>query len=761
MVLLCCALAVPGRLSAQSPVPSGSPVAAEADAAPTGSPVVSPSLFDQEPYDLLVLNDDKQAPWKLVPLDLPRRRLPVSPAPTEVLQVRLFDNPDKKYEVAWRDIAEVRLFEQLLLDEARRLLRENKFRETYDFILHFRREKPSWPEIGAVETELLQAEAEAALARDDAEFAVVRLLRLTEQKEPSARTRELLSQASQRQMATMIQREQFAAARSVVERFGKSNPNSAEATALRKSLADEAERHAAAVERALTDEHFEQAQAEARAAVALSGGDGKYAALLQRAMSARSVVRVGVAESAESGGRLDREGWAERRLADLRQPALLRPSLSLGDAQRLTYESRVCELSPDDRDPTLWHLRLSDGAPTATEVTAALVENVGIPAPLVPFEIDPLDRRRVDLRPRRAHPNFEALIADRLRMTTFPTAAPVPFRLVEQDAERSRWVRRAVHNDGTVDEVIERRFPDETAAVQKLLAGHVDVVDRLAPWQAAELRGQKQIVLKPYAAASVHLLLFNGRNPVLRDAQLRRAVAYAIDRESILQNHLRPEAGDLGSRTATGLFPVGRSAGDPLGYANDLTVKGRRYEPSQAFVLAALARTSVVKKSSPAERPLRLLHPATATAAVACRRIAAYLESAGIPVELEPAPPERSPTAAEQADLVYAVVSSVEPASDAIHWLGTTRLVNLESPSLQANLAKLAAAESPVAVRAVLFELQRLVHEEVLLVPLWQLTEYAAFRGPWTPGDAKRAAFGLYQDVDTWRMTSRVGEASR
>lgn len=753
------------------------PAAADAEPSKPDAPTASPStdtpasLFDQEPYDLLVLKDAKKTQWKLVPLDLPRRRLPVDPDPASLLQVRLFESPEKKYEVAWRDIAEVRLFEQLLLDEARRLMRERKYLEAYDFVVHFRRDQPHWAEVDEVEADLLRSEAEATLDGGDVERAVSRLVRLTELKDRNARTRELFARASQQQFEAALKVERFAEARAVVERFLKSYPREAESTTLRNMLSEEADRRAATAEQALVDKRYEIAQAEARAAVLLDDTGGKRSEMFRRCAEARRIVHVGVVETVVASAHRAADTWAERRLADLRRPALLRPILSTGETPKLTYESPTCKLTADDRDPTLWHLRTEEGAPLASDVAAALVEVPGAKSQLVPFEIEPLDRRSLGLRLQRAHPQFEAMIADRLRTATFSSAAPAPFDVVEESSaagdaaqrasERLHLRRRVLRNDGTVDEIVEHRFADETAAVRSLLAGRIDVVDRAAPWQVAELRGRKDVALKPYAAASVHLLLFDGKHPLLQDVQFRRAVAYAIDRESILRNHLRPEAGDLGSRLATGVFPVGRSASDPLGYANDLTAKARAYEPTQAYVLAALAKASLGKSPAAAVlRPLKLLHPSTATATTACRRIAYYLSAAGIPVELQAVAADRSPTSAGEADLVYAVVSSVEPASDALAWLGTSRLVNIESPSLQSSLAKLASAESPSAVRSVLFEIQRTINDEVLVVPLWQLSEYAIHRGRITVGGAKPSVFGLYQDVDAWQVSPRVSEAA-
>src|SRR4051812_24570195 len=102
-------------------------------------------LLDQGPYDVLVLNDREHTTEKIFPLKLPGRRLPAAPPAFETFRVQLMRDPDEEYEVRWGDVAEVKLFEQLLLDEADRLLAAGLFDEAFEYFVRLRREQPSWP----------------------------------------------------------------------------------------------------------------------------------------------------------------------------------------------------------------------------------------------------------------------------------------------------------------------------------------------------------------------------------------------------------------------------------------------------------------------------------------------------------------------------------------------------------------------------------------------------------------------------------------
>jgi peptide/nickel transport system substrate-binding protein len=75
----------------------------------------------------------------------------------------------------------------------------------------------------------------------------------------------------------------------------------------------------------------------------------------------------------------------------------------------------------------------------------------------------------------------------------------------------------------------------DTTRVSKLEAGEVDVVDAV-PWTKIEefiQSGQYQVPLEP--SSVIEIVLLNHKDPVLSDADVRKAMAMAIDREGITQ----------------------------------------------------------------------------------------------------------------------------------------------------------------------------------------------------------------------------------
>ncbi len=80
----------------------------------------------------------------------------------------------------------------------------------------------------------------------------------------------------------------------------------------------------------------------------------------------------------------------------------------------------------------------------------------------------------------------------------------------------------------------------------------------------------------------------------------------------------------------------------------------------------------------------------------------------------------------------------------------------LKLATLAGPLRQLADSATFAEARAALFEIQRVVHEQTLVLPLWQLNEYAARRTRVTM--SATPPLSLYQFVAQWRTTAGVNE---
>lgn len=178
----------------------------------------------------------------------------------------------------------------------------------------------------------------------------------------------------------------------------------------------------------------------------------------------------------------------------------------------------------------------------------------------------------------------------------------------------------------TLAAITFRVVPDATMRVLELRHGSLDLVENaLEPDAVAYLarnQSRVRVVTGPYDA--VQYLGFNHRNPFLRDVRVRRAIAYAIDREAIVAHVLRGQA-----TVASGMLP-------PHHWAFEGNVRRYDYDPTRARRL--LDRAGLADPD--ADGPQARFHLRYRTSTVELRRriaevLAAQLAEVGIALDIE------------------------------------------------------------------------------------------------------------------------------
>ena len=90
-----------------------------------------------------------------------------------------------------------------------------------------------------------------------------------------------------------------------------------------------------------------------------------------------------------------------------------------------------------------------------------------------------------------------------------------------------------------LDKLVFRILPNASTQVNALLAGEVDMLQRVSALDAQRLKGQAMTLVDTRAAAGgahcTMTLAFNLQRPRLDDLRVRRAIAQAIDREQVLR----------------------------------------------------------------------------------------------------------------------------------------------------------------------------------------------------------------------------------
>src|SRR4051812_43966371 len=144
----------------------------------TAKPPAKQKLLERRPFDEVILTKAAGgATLEVQPITLPQRPLTELPK-TGSLKVRVLDRPTEDFEIGWGSVAQVRVFEQLLVDEGLRLAAAGKFDEAYDYFARMRAEYPKFTGLDDATSEYLERNAVALYRARQYDRALALLLSL-------------------------------------------------------------------------------------------------------------------------------------------------------------------------------------------------------------------------------------------------------------------------------------------------------------------------------------------------------------------------------------------------------------------------------------------------------------------------------------------------------------------------------------------------------------------------------------------------------
>jgi tetratricopeptide (TPR) repeat protein len=759
-------------------------------------------LIDQPPFDRITLDQANQnAVLDVQTLDLPERKVPEAPKPGSVLLVRLLSEPGEDYEVAWRHIAKVELFEQLVLREANQLVAQQRFDEAYDYFQYMLNRFPELDGLAPSLQAYLYADAGRLFQQrkfDQALIVVEELYRRNKAFRSGA-VPEVLGRIADKLIDEAVEEDRYAAARMMLERLV--NDYGAEQQPLiakwRNGLSqlaagrrDEAKGH-------LDAGRFREAHLAGKAMSVIYPDVPGGRELLAEIERQYPLFVVGVMmPSLDSGDPRSLDNWAARRVGRLARRDLFEFNgytpeggdykFSLGKFERGNNGRRLI-LSVAPPNPVTAAGASGAGAAAATtgpsgyvsgyasgyEVARRLVELADPDSPeRIPswmrlfksVQIEDAFRVSVDLRSPFVMP--EAILHAPLlspALTEGPEAAGLEYVAAERSEVETRFTynpHRAPPPGPRPPEVIERPFAEAADAIAALERGEIDAIDRLFPADALRLPGEGRVNVGAYALPTLHFLIPNREKPYLKNLTFRRALLYAINRQAILSQGLLGGAQAPGFNVISGPFPTGVTSDDPIGYANDETRPPWPYDPRLAFVLAKLAENEVNdaaarKRQGPPERkPLVICRPATEAARIACAAIVKQLEIVQIKSQVVDLPPGQTKPQGDW-DLLYVEMQIFEPLVDAQRLMGEGGLAFIDTPYVRQILRNLELATNWSRARRLLQQLHATIHEDFSLLPLYQTTESFAYRRQLS-GLSEKPAW-LYENLADWR-TARGGQ---
>lgn len=768
-------------------------------------------LIERSPFDRITLNaQNGRASIDTVLLDLPDRKVPNPLPKTGSLSLRRLSHPSIAYSVEWSAIEKVELYEQLLLAESERLTAAGNFAEAFEYLAFLATNYPQLEGLGPAMENHLWKEASATYAakkRDEA-WPILQALYLRNPRYP--RLVNAVQAVSDELITVRLKDKNYSAARSIVDELEKAFPELglANIARWRGQFQSDAQAQMTKARAAFAAQNYSEARDAltfARSILpTIEGGEE----LWKQIQGTAPEVRVGVTQAGAPPPAGQTPAWAAARIRDLVDPRLMHIvgfgaeggvyGCPFGEVQngadgltttvRLSAEGLNRGLSPETLALRLIEMASSDD-PRREEDFAALVDKISV-----------IDGRDVQIKWRQPYIRPQALLEVPLRWLTAAANSPgLWFDSIDNKSGESRYQRtgQANSSSGEPRYIVEKVYADDEAAIDALTRGDVDAIDRVPPWQVVRLKGAPDIVVDAYRLPTVHVLIPNLSNPLLESRDFRRAICYGIDADGILRDLVLGGQESPGFQKLSGPFPAGVALNDPVGYAYNVDILPRPYEPRLASLLAIAARTAIVKQEAerkkaesaarekdkpkdakppapekPAEppaaaakpvaaaaddpdalpklQPLVLAFPSDPLARLACQSIKLQLEQIGIPIKLSEfaaaAPPPKL-----KYDLLYAEFAVWEPIADARGLLGPGGVASRSSALMALALDDLPHAENWNQARAKLNEIHRIAHYDLPLIPLWQTVNSFAYRK--SISGVGNNPVTLYQNVSAWKKS--------
>ena len=113
-----------------------------------------------------------------------------------------------------------------------------------------------------------------------------------------------------------------------------------------------------------------------------------------------------------------------------------------------------------------------------------------------------------------------------------------PFVLIKED---SNQIHLRARDKSLIKNVIFKVIRDDLTRFQKVLRGELDIVQSELPYSSIEKikRSQKNYQVFQRAGLSMNYLLINMQDPTFQNLKARQALAFAMDRESIIRHKLK------------------------------------------------------------------------------------------------------------------------------------------------------------------------------------------------------------------------------
>ncbi len=733
------------------------------------------SLMDEEPFDIVTLKPEATGrSVKVAPLEFADRKIPTGVKETDKLEVTIMFFPTHRYEVAWKDIGRIWLFEQMILARAKKLVDDKNFGEAFEHLNFLFVNYPRTPGLQILRQEFLfkSAEEMSRQNRLPHTMAVLEELHRSFPNFQAEKVRGLITDVSGKLIDSYFQKKDLSAARTMINRLAKDyqdNPLPVVEQWKGRFLDLASEYKAKAIEYRDKKEYL-AARREATKMLDIEPQIEGGKELLRDLLKEYPVVRVGVFQTADKPDTAAIANWPAFRSGQLISRPLFefrstgpeggQYRFSLGSFQQsddrleldMTIQNPGQVGVPNSLDLSQSFLRRATiGKPDYVPGWAAIFDSVSVAGP-----------ERLKMRFRRPHVLPQAFLQwpiEAIGEGNLPMGVLYKPKSKEGNIQRFEWASNTKGADFQPMEIHEILYEDPSQAINDLLRGEIEAIDRLFPADASKLKASivsKTINVESYALPTVHMLVPRTSNPYLDDREFRRALLYAINREGILKGEILGNADAEQSRVISGPFPRGVTENDPIAYAYNTSVDNLAYDPRLAKVLMLITTSKLKMQYEKRKEPvppipkMTLGVPNYEAARVAGQAIIEQWKLIGVQADLAVLDKVPAPGEMPNIDILYLTASIWEPATDAERLFGIGGPAESNNQFIVQVLGGLSASRNWREVRQSCQDLHALVAAHLPVLPLWQVGESFAYRGE-INGVTKKP-LGLYQDLQKWRV---------
>jgi tetratricopeptide (TPR) repeat protein len=741
------------------------------------------SILNESPYDVMTMKKDSGGEVvRLLPIDFPGGKPPTNPEERDLVRVSLVIHPDRKYDVRWGDIESVVQYQDLVLAETKRLMGEKKYATAFEHLDYLRTNYPDTTALNDTRRDFIYESGVDLVKQGSLTHGLAVFESLQEQFPgyQSTRIKGYISEIANRLVKKYYDEGKLTAAQKLLERLTNDyqSPPLKVVQDWNARLLAEAEdlQRKSVAARAENDYRAARDYASRMLAIFPKIEGGKQ--LLDDLIREYPMIRVAVFQRTSDYDPTSLIDWAARRSGLLVSEPLFeylatgpeggKYEFAFGDFEqsddRRSLELKFDEVSPtafSSYDVSQWMLRRAD--PNAQDYAASWAA--------IFSRVEVLSAGRMFVQLRQPHVLPHAMLQWQIRnMVGESQRDSVGAYTINQsdlgetffklDPDRAAQTRESASADsGQPVEIVERYYDDPADAVSDLARGEIEVIDQLYPADVKRLDQYDGINVSGYSLPSVHMLVPLSDHPYLAEADFRRALLYATNREAILNQELLGGNLNQGSELISGPFPKGVDETDPLSYAYDSTIPPFKFDPRLALLLTKLVDKNMSDKAIKAgeEMPefetLRLGVPDFEAAKIAGEACIQQWQIIDVPAELVVLTEGMTDEALADIDILYVSAAMWEPATDAERFFGEDGIAASTDPFIVQALGKLRQSRNWTEVRTSLQDIHRLVSLHLPVLPLWQVTDAFAFSNN-VKGIAKQP-MSLYQDLNKWRIQPR------